>query len=109
MAVTKTFSAVPHSKSSKVERWDFSAKYENDSEGDATYYTSTFLETVESINPQGGTAFTKKDKDEWTLSEITAIMPLDHWDSIFASQYDSVITNPPVKSEPDQDFELPSA
>ena len=38
MAVTKTLTkAVPHVKSSKVEKWDLEMKYENDSEGDATY------------------------------------------------------------------------
>ena len=42
MAVTKTLKAIPYSKSSKVEKWNVSATYENDSEGDATYYTSTF-------------------------------------------------------------------
>ena len=31
MAVTKTLKAVTYSKSSKVERWDLSATYENDS------------------------------------------------------------------------------
>ena len=46
MAVTKKFGAVPYSKDSKVEKWDLSATYENDSEGDATYYTSTFTTFV---------------------------------------------------------------
>ena len=32
--------------SSKVDKWDIEMKYENDSEGDATYYTSTFTTTV---------------------------------------------------------------
>ena len=47
MAVTKALTkAVPHVKSSKVETWDLEMKYENDSEGDATYYTNTFTITV---------------------------------------------------------------
>jgi hypothetical protein len=108
MAVTKTFSAVPFSKSSKVERWDFSAKYENDSEGDGTYYTATFSTTIEATNPQGGTAFTKKAKGSWSKSEIEALMPISHWDTVFASQVASVITSPVTKPTPDTGFTIPS-
>ena len=43
MAVTKTLTkSIPHVKSSKVEKWDLEMTYENDSEGDATYYKSVF-------------------------------------------------------------------
>ena len=43
MAVTKTLTkAIPFVKSGKVVKWDLSMTYENDSEGDATYYKSTF-------------------------------------------------------------------
>ena len=46
MAVTKTLTkAVPHVKSSKVEKWNLEMTYENDSEGDDTYYTGTFSST----------------------------------------------------------------
>ena len=39
MAVTKTLTkSIPHVKSSKVEKWDLEMTYENDNEGDATYY-----------------------------------------------------------------------
>ena len=108
MAVTKTLKAVPYSKSSKVERWELSATYENDSEGDATYYTSTFQTMVEATAPNGDTNFAKKAKGSWTKSEIEALIPTSHWDTVFASQVDSVITNPVVSPEADNDFSIPS-
>ena len=108
MAVKKTLKAVPYSKSSKVERWDLSAVYENDSEGDATYYTSTFSTTAEATAPDGSANFAKKAKGSWTKSEIEALIPVSHWDAVFASQVDSVITNPVVSPEADTSFTIPS-
>ena len=108
MAVTKTLKAVPYSKSSKVERWELSATYENDSEGDATYYTSTFQTTAEATAPDGSANFAKKAKGSWTKSEIEALIPVSHWDTVFASQVDSVITNPVTSPEADNDFTIPS-
>ena len=108
MAVKKTLKAIPYSKSSKVEKWDLSAVYENDSEGDATYYTSTFQTTVEATAPNGDTNFAKKAKGSWTKSEIEALIPVSHWDTVFASQVDSVITNPVTSPEADNDFTIPS-
>jgi len=108
MAVTKTLKAIPYSKSSKVQKWDFSATYENDSEDDATYYTSTFSTTVEATDIEGNTVFTKKAKGSWTKSEIEALMPIAHWDTVFASQVDSVITNPVVEPTADESFSIPS-
>ena len=108
MAVKKTLKAVPYSKSSKVERWDVSAVYENDSEGDATYYTSTFQTTVEATAPDGTVNFAKKAKGSWTKSEIEGLMPIAHWDNVFASQVDSVITNPVTDPVPDDSFSIPS-
>ena len=47
MAVTKAMTkAIPSEKSSKAQEWRLEMKYENDSEGDATYYTSTFSHTA---------------------------------------------------------------
>ena len=47
MAVTKTLTkSIPHVKSSKAEKWDLEMTYENDSEGDATYYKSVFNHTA---------------------------------------------------------------
>ena len=108
MAVTKKFGAIPYSKDSKVERWELSATYENDSEGDATYYTSTFQTSVEATAPNGDTNFAKKAKGSWTKSEIEALIPTSHWDAVFASQVDSVITNPVASPEADNDFAIPS-
>ena len=108
MAVKKTLKAVPYSKSSKVERWELSATYENDSEGDATYYTSTFQTIAEATAPDGTVNFAKKAKGSWTKSEIEALIPVSHWDAVFASQVDSVITNPVTSPEADNDFTIPS-
>ena len=108
MAVTKTFGALPYSKDSKVEKWELSATYENDSEGDATYYTSTFSTTAEATAPDGSVNFAKKAKGSWTKSEIEALIPVSHWDAVFASQVDSVITNPVTSPEADNDFTIPS-
>tara|TARA_R100001086_G_C11673504_1_gene213602 strand:- start:76 stop:408 length:333 start_codon:yes stop_codon:yes gene_type:complete len=110
MAVTKTLTkAVPYVKSSKVEKWDLEMKYENDSEGDDTYYTSDFNTTVENVDPiSGATVFAKKAKGSWSKSELEALCPTSHWDDIFASQVDSVITNPPANPVPDTSYSIPS-
>ena len=109
MAVTKTLTkAVPHVKSSKVEKWDLEMKYENDSEGDSTYYTSTFAVTAENVDHQGTTVFAKKAKGSWSKSELEALCPTSHWDAIFAYQVDSVITNPPANPVPDNSYSIPS-
>mgnify|MGYP001161147555 FL=1 len=106
MAVTKAITkCVPYvNSSSKVDKWDIEMKYENGSEGDSTYYTSTFSTTVE----QSENGFTLKAKSSWSNADLVAICPVSHWDTVFASQVDSVITNPPVQSTPDQAFSVPS-
>ena len=44
MAVTKALTkAIPHEKNGKVEKWDLEYTYENDSEGDATYFKITLI------------------------------------------------------------------
>ena len=109
MAVTKTLiKAIPYEKSSKVERWNLAMKYENDSEGDETYYTSTFGLDVASVDNLGATMFTKKAKGSWTKSELEALCPTTQWDAVFASQVDSVITNPVVNPVPDNSYSIPS-
>ena len=109
MAVTKTLtSAVPHVKSSKVERWDLEMTYENDSEGDSTYYTSTFSINVNNVDDDGATVFAKKAKGSWSKSELEALCPTSHWDAVFASQVDSVITSPPSNPVPDTSYTIPS-
>ena len=106
MAVTKAItSCTPYVNSnSKVDKWVIEMTYENDSEGDATYYTSTFSTTVKQLE----NGFTLKAKGSWSNADLVAICPVSHWDTVFASQVDSVITNPPVESTPDKAFSVPS-
>ena len=113
MAVTHTLTkAVPHEKNSKVEEWTLECTYENDSEGDATYYKSTFSTHVVATetDPDGNETsnFTAKAKGDWTKSQIEALCPTSHWDVVFASQVDSVITNPVVPPTPDTSYSIPS-
>ena len=114
MAVTKAITkCTPYvNSSSKVDKWVIEMKYENDSEGDATYYTSTFSTTVNQtytdIDGITTTNFTLKAKGSWSNADLVAICPVSQWDAVFASQVDSVITNPPVESTPDKAFSVPS-
>ena len=120
MAVTKTLTeAIPYNKDSKVQQWDFRMKYE---EGDKTwdeetekwiyaanYYTSTMIATILATDPVSGAVnFTPKAEGEWTLAELTALCPIAMWDTTFASQYDSVITNPPDNPVENTGFVIPS-
>jgi len=109
MAVTKAIvSCTPYINSNnKVTKWNISMKYENGSEGDSTYYTSTFSKTIKQVE-DGVTNFTLKAKTSWTNAQLVALCPVSEWDVVFASQVDSVITNPPDISTPDIDFPVPS-
>ena len=110
MAVTKTVTgATPYEQDGNVVRWEVSMQYEDGIEDTDSYYTSTFSTSVDSTDNDDEEVFEEKDKGEWTLAEIMALAPTDHWDTVFASQYDSVITNPAVNPEPDNSFELPSS
>jgi hypothetical protein len=105
MAVTKTLTkSIPHVKSSKAEKWELEMTYENDSEGDATYYKSVFSHTA--IAADGD--FTKAAKGSFNLAALTAMCPVSTWDDVFDSQVDSVITNPVVPPVPDEAFTVPS-
>ena len=110
MAVTKAIiSCTPYvNSSSKVDKWDIKMKYENDNEGDSTYYTSTFATSITQLDDDGNANFTLKAKGSWTNAQLVALCPVSEWDVVFASQVDSVITNPPVVSTPDTDFNVPS-
>ena len=110
MAVTKTItSCTPYINSNnKVDKWDITMKYENDNKGDSTYYTSDFSKTISQLDDDGNENFTLKAKSSWTNANLVAICPVSHWDIVFASQVDSVITNPPTLSTPDKDFNVPS-
>ena len=112
MAVTKTLTtAVPYNKSSKVQQWQLGMTYTEGTEGESDYYESNFNVTVPAseTDPEGNvtTNFTPKAEGSWTLAELTALCPVSQWDDIFASQYDSVITNPPDDPVPDPDFVIP--
>ena len=105
MAVTKAMTkAIPSEKSSKAQEWNLEMKYENDSEGDATYYTSTFSHTARAADGD----FTAAAKGTFNLAALTALCPVSQWDTVFASQVESVITSPVVPPVPDESFSVPS-
>ena len=108
MAVTKTLTgAIPYNKSSKVQQWDFEMKYEEGA--DATYYTYNMRISIPATDPVSGVVnFTPKAEGSWTLAQLTALCPISLWDTVFASQYDSGITNPPDDPVPDPDYVIPS-
>ena len=125
MAVKKTLTkSIPHVKSSKVEQWDLEMTYENDNEGDATYYKTVFEINVpwqtimtdaytdidgNNVPAVTVTNFTKAAKSSFNLAALTALCPTAHWDKVFACQVDSVITNPPAQAVPDNNFAVPSS
>ena len=105
MAVTKAMTkTIPHVKSSKAQEWHMEMKYENDSEGDATYYTSTFRHTARAADGD----FTAAAKGSFNLAALTALCPVSSWDAVFASQVESVITSPVAPPVPDESFSVPS-
>jgi len=107
MAVTKTLTgAIPYNLNSKVQQWSFTMKYEEGA--DATYYTSDFSTTIPATDDDGNVNFTPKAEALWTLAQLTALCPISHWDDVFDSQYDSVITNPPDLPVPDPSYVIPS-
>ena len=107
MAVTKTLTeALPYNLNSKVQRWDLTMTYEEGA--DATYFTSNFGIIVPATDTNGNVNFTPKAEGSWTLAQLTALCPIAKWDDAFASQYDSVITNPPDNPVPDPDYVIPS-
>ena len=110
MAVSKAIvKCIPYENSaSKVDKWDIEMKYENDSEGDSTYYTSVFSISVPQLDDAGNANFTLKAKGSWSNANLVALCPVSQWDAVFASQVDSVITNPPAVSTPDNGFSVPS-
>ena len=106
MAVTKALvKAIPAEKSGKAEQWNLEMTYENDSEGDATYYKTVFSQTAVAADGD----FTAAAKSSFNLAALTAMCPTSHWDAVFASQVESVITSPVVQPVPDQAFAVPSS
>ncbi len=115
MAVTKTLTrAVPYNKSSKVQQWELGITYNQGSKSASppTYYETTFNTSVVASyeDAQGNTVtnFTPKAEGSWTLAQLTALCPVSLWDTVFASQYDSVITDPPDNPVADPEFVIPS-
>jgi len=105
MAVSKKLvKTIPYVKSSKVEEWHLDMQYENDSEGDATYYKTVFRHTAVAADGD----FTKAAKGSFSNADLVALCPVSHWDVVFASQVDSVITNPTTEPVPDESFAVPS-
>ena len=113
MAVTKTLtSAIPFENTSdEIEHWNLGVTYTQGTEGTSDYYKSDFRCSVhdEETDADGTTItnFTELDKTAWSLADLLAICPISHWDDIFDSQYDSVITNPPAVCTADNDFVVP--
>ena len=114
MAVTKTLTtAIPYNKSSKLQKWDLGMTYNQGSKvaSPPTYYESSFSVSVPAsvTGPDGNvtTNFTPKAEGSWTLAQLTALCPVSQWDGVFASQYDSVITNPPDNPVPDPSYVIP--
>ena len=114
MAITKAITkCTPYiNSSSKVDKWEIEMTYENDNEGDATYYKSRFYITVNQKDTDADgnvtTNFTLKAKGSWSNADLVELCPVSQWDVVFTSQVDSVITNPVVRSTPDNSFNVPS-
>ena len=113
MAIKKTLiEAIPASEGGKVVRWSLTMKYEQGTEGEADYYTNEKRETINAseTNLDGSTTtnFTAKAEGDWTKKELEDLCPTTRWDAVFASQYDSIITNPPKEPVPNNSYVIPS-
>ena len=116
MAIKKTLiAAVPSSEDGKVIRWALTMKYEQGTEGQADYYTSDKLWSVDAVETRSGpdgdstiNNFTAKAEGDWTKKELEDLCPIAKWDEVFASQYDSVITNPSKNPVPNNSYVIPS-
>ena len=64
--------------------------------------------TEENLDGGTKTNFTAKAEGDWTKKDLEDLCPTSMWDEIFASQYDSVITNPPTNPVPNAEFVIPS-
>jgi hypothetical protein len=113
MAVKKTLTgAIPSVLDGKVVVWNLTMKYEQGTEGKDDYYTNNKTVTIQATEsgPDGSTTtnFTPKAEADWSKSDLEALCPTTKWDAIFASQYDSVITNPQAEPVPDNSYVIPS-
>ena len=116
MAIKKTLiAAIPSLEDGKVVHWRLTMKYEEGTEGQADYYTNDKTVAIDASetrpSPDGDVTtnnFTPKAEADWTKKDLEDLCPTAKWDVVFASQYDSVITNPVVSPEPNNDFKIPS-
>ncbi len=104
MAITKTFdTAVPYISGGKVVEWQLGSTYVNGVSGTPQYYVSEFSATLNADNGD----FTPKAEASWTRAQLEALLPTSQWDQVFASQVESVITNPPSRPVPDNSYVIP--
>tara|TARA_R100001594_G_scaffold59902_1_gene93916 strand:+ start:726 stop:1049 length:324 start_codon:yes stop_codon:yes gene_type:complete len=104
MAVTKTFNtAVPYISAGKVVEWQLGSTYVNGVSGTPQYYVTEFSITLTANNGD----FTPKKESSWTRAQLEALLPTSQWDLVFASQVESVITNPPERPIPDNNYVIP--
>ena len=112
MAIKKTLiSAKPYSQDGKVTRWTLIMRYEQGTEGKDDYYTNekqTTVDAVEEVKGKDVSNFTPKAEGDWTKKELEDLCPTARWDEVFASQYDSVITNPVVSPVANHEFVIPN-
>tara|TARA_R100001224_G_C3934175_1_gene119893 strand:- start:269 stop:607 length:339 start_codon:yes stop_codon:yes gene_type:complete len=109
MAITKTFdTAVPYISSGKVVEWELSSTYVNGVSGSSRYYSSVFQTTIQSSAVTGlSSDFTPKAEASWTREQLEALLPTSQWDRVFALQVKTVITNPPDRPVPDNNYVIP--
>ena len=104
MAVTKTFdTATPSISAGKVVEWELGSTYVNGVSGTDAYYVTEFSVTLKANNGD----FVPKAEASWTRAQLLALLPTSQWDAVFASQVDSVITNPPAQPVPDNSYVIP--
>ena len=104
MAVTKTFdTAVPYISGGKVVEWELGSTYVNGVSGTPQYYVTQFSTNLNADNGD----FTPKAEASWTRAQLEALLPTSQWDQVFASQVESVITNPPSRPVPDNSYVIP--
>ena len=111
MAVTTVFdNAVPFLSGGKVVEWELGMTYTNSTSGTSTFYQSEFSTTIQSSAVTGlSSDFTPKAEGSWTRAQLLTLVSSSSglWDQVFASQVDSVITNPPTNPTPDNSYVIP--
>mgnify|MGYP003123231319 CR=1 FL=1 len=114
MAVTKDLTkAIPTENSSnRVTNWYLEYTYENDSDGDSTYYKKIFVKHVPqtdiSVSGTSVTNFTLQAKGSFSKANLVSLCPVSHWDTVFANMVDQAITNPTATTTVDTSFSVPS-